>query len=74
MEAILVVLISGLLSTALTYIKNILGSIIPIALHAEQYMTTLTGQTGFVATFDLLTDFGISLIVLKFLIEIIKTQ
>jgi hypothetical protein len=67
MEAILIVLISALLSAGLTYINNILNSIVPIALHAEQYMTALTGQSGFQETFDLLTNFGISLIILKFL-------
>jgi hypothetical protein len=67
MEVILIALISALLSAALQYVNNVLVTIVPIALNAEQYMTTLLGNTGFQATFDLLYNFGISLIVLKFL-------
>ncbi len=67
MEVILIALISALLAAALNYVNNILNSIVPIALHAEQYMTTLLGGTGFQQTFDVIFNFGISLIVLKFL-------
>lgn len=67
MEVILIALISALLSAALNYVNNILNSIVPIALHAEQYMTTLLGGSGFGQTFDIIFNFGISLIVLKFL-------
>lgn len=67
MEVILIALISALLSAALNYVNNILNSIVPIALHAEQYMTTLLGGSGFQQTFDIIFNFGISLIVLKFL-------
>ena len=67
MEVILIALISALLSAALNYVNNILNSIVPIALHAEQYMTTLLGGSGFEQTFDIIFNFGISLIVLKFL-------
>lgn len=67
MEVILIALISALLSAALNYVNNILNSIVPIALHAEQYMTTLLGGSGFEQTFGVVFNFGISLIVLKFL-------
>ena len=67
MEVILIALICALLSAALNYVNNVLDTIVPIALHAEQYMTTLLGGSGFQATFDVLFNFGISLIVLKFL-------
>lgn len=67
MEVILITLICSLLTAALEYVNNILDSIVPIALYAERYMTTLLGGTGFQATFDILFNFGISLIVLKFL-------
>ncbi len=67
MEVILIALISALLAAALNYVNNILNSIVPIALHAEQYMTTLLGGSGFQQTFDVVFNFGISLIVLKFL-------
>ena len=67
MEVILIALISALLSAALNYVNNILNSIVPIALHAERYMTTLLGGSGFQQTFDVIFNFGISLIVLKFL-------
>ncbi|MDD4698775.1 MAG: DUF6102 family protein [Oscillospiraceae bacterium] len=67
MEVILIALISAILTVALEYVNDVLNSIVPIALHAEQYMTTLLGGSGFQATFDVLFNFGISLIVLKFL-------
>lgn len=67
MEVILIALICALLSAALNYVNNVLDTIVPIALHAEQYMTTLLGGRGFQSTFDVLFNFGISLIVLKFL-------
>lgn len=67
MEVILIAVICALLTAALEYVNNILNSIVPIALHAEQYMTTLLGGSGFQATFDVLFNFGIALIVLKFL-------
>ncbi len=49
MEVILIALISALLSAALNYVNNILNSIVPIAPHAERYMTTLLGGSGFSA-------------------------
>ena len=67
MEVILIALISALLSAALNYVNNILNSIVPIALHSEQYMTTLLGGSGFEQTYGVVFNFGISLIVLKFL-------
>ena len=67
MEVILIAVISALLSAALNYVNDILNSIVPIAFHAENYMTTLLGGSGFGATFDVLFNFGVSLIVLKFL-------
>ncbi len=67
MDVILIALISAILTSALVYLDNILESIIPITLYAEQYMDTILGSSGFESIFNLAFNFGISLIVLKFL-------
>ena len=67
MEALLVLLISGILNGCLVYVNSLLNDLVPIALHAEKYMDTLMGTSGFTDIFDIFLGFGISLIVLKFL-------
>ena len=67
MELLLLLLISDILTGALAYVNNILTSIVPIALHAEQYMASLTGRSWFEEVYNLIFSFGVSLIVLKFL-------
>jgi len=67
MEVIIVLLISALLTLALSYVDTMLQSIVPICLNAESYMTTYLGNGGFQNAFNLIFNFGVSLIVLKFL-------
>lgn len=67
MEALLVLLIAGILSGCLVYVNSLLSDLMPIALHAEKYMDTLIGTNGFTEVFNIFLGLGISLIVLKFL-------
>jgi len=67
LEYILVLLIVALLNGAIAYINNLLTDIMPIALYAEKYMSTLAGVDLFQSLFDIIFGFGVSLIVLKFL-------
>lgn len=67
LEALLVMLIAGILSGCLAYVNSLLNDLVPIALHAEKYMDTLIGTNGFTEVFNIFLAFGISLIVLKFL-------
>lgn len=67
MEVLLVLLIAAILTGCLAYVNNILSRLVPMTLHAEQYMTTLLDTNGFTEVFNIFFGFGISLIVLKFL-------
>lgn len=68
MAAILLALISTVLHLAFDYIaKFMLNFIVSVALHAERYMGNLLGKTVFDAAFNIIFNFGISLITLKFL-------
>ena len=67
MAIIITILIGAILTAALPFIDNILESIIPIALHAENYMSAATGKNWFNTVYDIFFSFGISVIVLKFL-------
>ncbi|GKX31385.1 hypothetical protein SH1V18_38650 [Vallitalea longa] len=67
MEALLVLLIVAILNGCLIYVNSILDGLIDIALYADTYMNTLLGSNGFTQIFDIFFNFGISLIVLKFL-------
>jgi len=49
------------------YVNTMLEGIVPIALHAEDYMDTLLGTNGINEIFDIFFAFGVSLIILKFL-------
>ena len=67
MAIVITILISAILSAALPFIDDILTSIVPIALHAENYMTAATETNWFNSVYDIFFSFGISVIVLKFL-------
>jgi hypothetical protein len=67
LEVILLLLITSILTLALSYVDGMLNSIVPVCLRAEQYMATILGNGGFQSTFNLIFTFGVSLIVLKFL-------
>lgn len=60
-------LIGAILTGCLEYVNTLLDGIVPIALHAEDYMDTLLGTSGISGIFDIFFAFGISLIILKFL-------
>lgn len=60
-------LISAVLSGCLVYVNTLLEGLVPMALHAEEYMDTLLGTDGISGIFDIFFAFGVSLIILKFL-------
>jgi|GEM_PF-5797588 len=66
MAIVITILIGAILTAALPYIDNILESIIPVALHAEDYMSSVTGTTWFTGVYNIFLSFGVSIIVLKF--------
>lgn len=51
MSALLVLLIAAILTGALSFVDSALGSLVPISLNAEKYMTTLLGTDSFEALF-----------------------
>lgn len=67
MEILLVMLIAAILTGCLAYVNNVLLGLVPMTLHAEQYMTTMLGTDAFTEIFKIFFGFGVSLIVLKFL-------
>lgn len=67
MEVLLVMLIAAILTGCLVYVNSILTGLVPIALYAERYMTTMLGNNGLTEVFNIFFGFGVSLIVLKFL-------
>jgi hypothetical protein len=67
LEALLLILITGILTSCLSYVNSILTGLVPVALYAERYMTTMLGNDGISQVFDIFFGFGVSLIVLKFL-------
>lgn len=60
-------LITAILSGCLIYVNTLLDGLVPMALHAEDYMDTLLGTNGISGIFDIFFAFGVSLIILKFL-------
>lgn len=67
MEAILVLLIVAVLNGAVAFIDEMLTSLVPMALNADEYMTATGGGSMVSVLFDILLGFGVSLIILKFL-------
>jgi hypothetical protein len=55
------------LSGCLVYVNTLLIDLVPMTLHAENYMDTLLGTDGISEIFEIFFAFGVSLIVLKFL-------
>lgn len=60
-------LIGAILTGCLGYANTLLDGLVPMALHAEDYMDTLLGTNGISGIFDIFFAFGVSLIILKFL-------
>jgi hypothetical protein len=69
MAIVISLLISAILIAAQPFLNELLKSIIPIALHAEEYMSSLTGSNWFNEVAGIFFSFGISMIVLKFLFK-----
>lgn len=67
MEIILVLLIVAVLNGAVVFIDSMLADLIPMTLHADQYMTAAGGGSMVDVLFQILLGFGVSLIILKFL-------
>jgi len=67
LEVLLVLLIVAILNGAIAYINSLLTDIVPMALYAEKYMTTMSGTNIADSLYQILFGFGVSLIVLKFL-------
>ena len=67
MEAILVLLIVAILNGAIAMIDEMLESLVPMTLHADQYMTGMNGGSMVDTLFEILLGVGVSLIILKFL-------
>jgi len=64
---VIMLLITDILTGCMMYVNTLLEGIVPIALHAEDYMDTLLGTNGISGIFDIFFAFGVSLIILKFL-------
>lgn len=67
MEVILVILIVAILNGAIALIDQMLAELVPMTLHADQYMMSASGGSMVEVLFEILLGFGISLIILKFL-------
>lgn len=67
MEVILVLLIVAVLNGAVAFIDEMLSDLVPLTLHADQYMIAASGGSMVQVLFDILLGFGVSLIILKFL-------
>ncbi len=67
MEVILVLLIVAILNGAVAFIDEMLSDLVPMTLHADQYMTGAYGGSMVDVLFEILLGFGVSLIILKFL-------
>lgn len=67
MEVIIVLLIVAALNGAVAFIDSMLTDLVPMTLHADEYMIAASGGSMVQVLFDILLGFGVSLIILKFL-------
>lgn len=67
MEVILVLLIVAVLNGAVAFIDRMLADLVPMTLHADQYMMGAGGGSMVDDLFQIMLGFGVSLIILKFL-------
>jgi hypothetical protein len=67
LEVILVLLIVAILNGAVAFIDTMLTNLVPMTLHADEYMIAASGGSMVQILFDILLGFGVSLIILKFL-------
>lgn len=61
------ILIVAILNGCLFFVNDMLEGIVPLALNAETYMTMVSGTTLFTNLTQIMSGFGVSLIVLKFI-------
>jgi hypothetical protein len=66
LEVILVILIVAVLNGCLVFTDGMLEGIVPLALNAELYMTSVSGTSLMTSLTEVMFGFGVSLIVLKF--------
>ena len=64
---LIVLLIVAVLNGAVAFIDSMLADLVPMTLHADQYMTAASGGSMVDVLFQILLGFGVSLIILKFL-------
>jgi len=67
LEAIIVLLIVAILNGAIAFIDEMLTTLVPMTLHADQYMKGVNGGSMVDVLFEILLGVGVSLIILKFL-------
>ena len=67
MAFIITALIVAILNGCLAFIDQMLDGILPLSLHAEKYMTMVSGVEMFQSLYHVVFGFGVSLIILKFL-------
>jgi len=67
LEAIIVLLIVAILNGAIAFIDEMLTTLVPMTLHADQYMEGVNGGSMVDVLFEILLGVGVSLIILKFL-------
>ena len=67
MEIILVILIIAVLNGCIVFLDDMLEGIVPLALHAEQYMANVAGTNVATTLTQVIFGFGVSLIILKFI-------
>ena len=67
MAYIITLLIVAILNGCLVFIDEMLEGILPLSLHAEEYMSMVSGVQMFSDLYNVVFGFGVSLIILKFL-------
>lgn len=69
MGSVIKILIYELLSSGIEFINIMLNLLMPMVLNAEEFMFSVSGNNWFDAVYDVFFQFGISMIVLKFLFK-----
>lgn len=67
METLITILIATVLGDSIDFTNSLLTDLVPMSLHAELYMDSLLGTNILNTVSDILFQFGVTLIVLKFL-------
>ena len=67
MAFIITALIVAVLNGSLAFVDQMIDGILPLSLHAEKYMTMVSGVEMFQNLYNIVFGFGVSLVILKFL-------